>query len=776
MKRIISLLLCVALCLASISTYVSATDVNASEKLFSGGSGTAEDPYIISTADDFIEISNYPSSYFLQTSDISLSNISNYTPIGSSEDPFSGTYNGNGFKIIGLSIDTKELTYIGLFGYLAGTISNVIIEDFSIIGYSNTEIIYAGSLAGYSRGKIINCTVNADLSINVKYESSATYCGGICGYSRNYSISNCAFDGTAYAKASYVTSNAYCGGICGYGWADNCINMGTVSAEGSSSTNAYAGGISARTTSHIQNCFNSGSISATVAAIAYAGGIVGYGSAVTGCKNTGTVYGNSQYTYPSTMLWDDTFSGGISGYNNGTISFCENTGTIHADSSTELVIVGGIAGMNSSVIQDSKNSGYVYCETSGRETRVGGIAGSSYSGSYVKRCCNTGTVEGCGNRIFNVGHSGGIVGCLQYGTIMQCCNHGSISIISEEYVPEVGGIAGSQSGTLIDCYNDGDVSIDFISSDSRDFGYCGGICGSSSTMISYCYNIGSLTSKTTAGQLGGITGNNSSDVENCYTTNAYSDLYAVVMTNEEAIEKDTYAGFDFDDVWAIDESINEGKPYLITLPSCDDSNWYEDPTETIPVTGIQLDVDSLVLSDGDSNSLKATVFPGNADNRKVIWSTNDASVAIISAAGKVTAISSGTAVITVTTEDGGYTASCTVTVAARSAEEYKINSITVRDNDGAVLSAIPNGDCLATVSITNLESEGNTLVFLAAYTSTGQYRGMMWVSVEDLPVGATIKVTLPVDNSDGKIENLKAFTVASFSNLTPLGETVSFLP
>ena len=50
----------------------------------------------------------------------------------------------------------------------------------------------------------------------------------------------------------------------------------------------------------------------------------------------------------------------------------------------------------------------------------------------------------------------------------------------------------------------------------------------------------------------------------------------------------------------------------------------------------------------------------------------------------------------------------------------------------------------------------------------------MWVSVKDLPVGATIEVTLPVENSTGTIAQLKAFTIASFSNLVPLGSTVSF--
>ena len=107
-------------------------------------------------------------------------------------------------------------------------------------------------------------------------------------------------------------------------------------------------------------------------------------------------------------------------------------------------------------------------------------------------------------------------------------------------------------------------------------------------------------------------------------------------------------------------------------------------------------------------------------------------------------------------------------------EKFAINSITVRDSDGSTLAYIPYKDFLASVSITNLASEGNTLVMLAAYTAKGQYKGLMWVTVEDLPIGATISVTLPVDNDDGTIAQLKAFTIASFSNLVPLGTTASY--
>lgn len=80
------------------------------------------------------------------------------------------------------------------------------------------------------------------------------------------------------------------------------------------------------------------------------------------------------------------------------------------------------------------------------------------------------------------------------------------------------------------------------------------------------------------------------------------------------------------------------------------------------VSGVTLNKTSLTLQDGDSAKLTATVTPANADNRKVTWSTSDESVATVSADGTVTAVKAGTANITVTTEDGGKTASCALTV------------------------------------------------------------------------------------------------------------------
>ena len=82
----------------------------------------------------------------------------------------------------------------------------------------------------------------------------------------------------------------------------------------------------------------------------------------------------------------------------------------------------------------------------------------------------------------------------------------------------------------------------------------------------------------------------------------------------------------------------------------------------VAVTRVSLDKTELTLIVGDEQALKATVYPTNATNKDVRWKSSDSTVAKVSSSGVVTALKPGPATITVTTEDGAYTASCLVTV------------------------------------------------------------------------------------------------------------------
>ena len=86
--------------------------------------------------------------------------------------------------------------------------------------------------------------------------------------------------------------------------------------------------------------------------------------------------------------------------------------------------------------------------------------------------------------------------------------------------------------------------------------------------------------------------------------------------------------------------------------------------EPVAVSGVSLNAESVELEEGENVQLIATVSPKNADNKEVIWSSSNLSIATVTD-GKVTALKEGVVTITVKTDDGGKTATCKVTVKAR---------------------------------------------------------------------------------------------------------------
>ena len=84
--------------------------------------------------------------------------------------------------------------------------------------------------------------------------------------------------------------------------------------------------------------------------------------------------------------------------------------------------------------------------------------------------------------------------------------------------------------------------------------------------------------------------------------------------------------------------------------------------DKIPVTGIKMDKQQLALAQGQKETLRASMIPANADDRRVTWISSEPLVAEVDGAGTVTALKEGTAVITATSKEGGYTAACQVTV------------------------------------------------------------------------------------------------------------------
>ena len=126
---------------------------------------------------------------------------------------------------------------------------------------------------------------------------------------------------------------------------------------------------------------------------------------------------------------------------------------------------------------------------------------------------------------------------------------------------------------------------------------------------------------------------------------------------------------DNEDVATVDEygyvyAVSEGTA-IIRAEATDGSGVYAQCVVTVAsdkVTGVTLDRTELELMVGDNEYLNATITPSFAENQYVYWESDNEDVATVNYYGKVTAVGEGKATITVTTEDGGYTASCMVTV------------------------------------------------------------------------------------------------------------------
>lgn len=355
------------------------------DSAFSGGSGTEDDPYLISKAEDMWQLANdcnsgssnerkYGSKYFKMTDDIDLgcSETKQWIPIGNYNGDiyFSGNFNGDGHSITGLYIDND----------------------------ANGQGLFGNSRDSAVRNLNVEGTVKGNTNV-----------AGIMAYGLYMTIYNCSFKGTVYAKGSYAGGIA--AHVFGGGNLTNCTNEATVTAGGD-----RAGGIAGSSGCNISGCKNLGAVKGA----SYVAGINGDGSstlgsgAISDCYNAGTVTGTGIRI------------GGIVGqyYMDRTVTKCYNTGDINGGEE-----VGGIVG------DLSPDQTVSLCFNAGNikgSSEIGGISGELCNGGVVKNCYNLGDVTAMSSS------AGGIVGYHYFGSagssgntrIESAYNTGTVTAVS----------------------------------------------------------------------------------------------------------------------------------------------------------------------------------------------------------------------------------------------------------------------------------------------------------------------------------------------------------
>lgn len=137
--------------------------------------------------------------------------------------------------------------------------------------------------------------------------------------------------------------------------------------------------------------------------------------------------------------------------------------------------------------------------------------------------------------------------------------------------------------------------------------------------------------------------------------------------------------------------------------------------ETVHVTGVSLDHNTATIGEGDTYQLTETVTPANATDKSVSWSTSNSSVATVSN-GLVTAVSPGSATITVTTTDGGYTDTCAVTVTPATYVDYVLTDTLVEGKE----YIIANGSSGSVQVLTNVSGGSGILNGFTATASSSK--------------------------------------------------------
>ena len=313
-KKVLSLLL--TLCL--VMTFLPMAAFAAEAPLFSGGTGTQEDPWLITSQEDLIALAEFLNSgnaetfdtedagigncygyYFKQTADIDLTGVS-WEPIGySGSYYFAGNYDGDGHSITNAvstgKVDPEGFATAGIFGWVAfGSVENLHVKNANFVAIGQNNYSYVGGIAGVCYGSSIeNCSV-VNSSLESKRNNNNNCAGSIVGYSTGGTFEKCA------AENNQVKTMAYGGGFVGevdddpaYGagkstftncYTANCsVSSKTDDVQGVSLVGGFAGEMTDSALT-VKNCY------------VYRAMLSTEGTAVPGIKATGVFAGH---------LWGD---------------------------------------------------------------------------------------------------------------------------------------------------------------------------------------------------------------------------------------------------------------------------------------------------------------------------------------------------------------------------------------------------------------------------------------------------------------------------------------
>ena len=461
---------------------------------------TSEHTYIwVSNAEQLKNIQNASKDAlgynFALKNDINASDLEGYTAIGGADGEFTGTFDGRGNRIIGLTVENNDPnTNNGNAGIFSTIGENGTVKNLNIYSGNFTSTLRngnAGTVAGVNKGRIENITAFGN-TVTVTGENGNA--GGIVGVNTG----NGDFDNSGDGASTLNGNGIY-----------DVESVGTVIAG----KGAIAGGLVGTNNGALGNSFSNSAVTSSTGTDAGLGGVVGVNEGEvqyvdslgvtnggdTGSSNIGGVIGINNGTlhsaYNESIVSGNDKVGGIIGVNgqNDTV-----TNIVNATGTTGNDYVGGLVGSNSGTVSEGRNNGTIT-----GTNYVGGMVGDNASGAELTDLVNDSSASITGEN-----YVGGIAGS-NYGAISatdtNLINRGSIT--GQQYV---GGVAGENWGTIENTNNDVSLNVkDSNATDDEAAKYFGGVTGwnHEKATIGNATNRADVTAEG-ASYVGGVAGKN----------------------------------------------------------------------------------------------------------------------------------------------------------------------------------------------------------------------------------------------------------------------------
>ncbi|MGE5371616.1 MAG: Ig-like domain-containing protein [Solirubrobacterales bacterium] len=387
-------------------------------------------------------------------------------------------------------------------------------------------------------------------------------------------------------------------GLFGYASDTNLLEIKNLSLSNINVTSSAAGGVGGLVGRspylRLINCSVTGRVTANNCSMA--GGLVGFCGNSTLTSAATSLISNCASAVDVTIEGEYRYAAGIAARiapnaaSRVTVEYCRNTGTVQGADA------GGIVGL-----------GY----------------GTATDSIVIQYCWNSGTIKST----FDSGRAGGIAAIFGYGTITDCYSSGLITAISgQQYKPNGAGII-AQGGT--------GMSIILKN------------CISTGSVVKTAFYI---AEPIVGGAASGTISNNYYDSQ---TTGLTQSTYGSSKSTAQMKTQATFAGFDFNNIWAIEEGTTY--PYLRgNLPNF-----------ALP-SGISVSPAAVTLTVGKAQQLAVTLSKTDGSTSDATstctYTSSASSIASVNNAGLVTAVAEGTATITAATSNGTFTSSCVITV------------------------------------------------------------------------------------------------------------------